>query len=113
MRSLCPLLVLSGASIERTQSFGLKLFLDISISTCWVGKEGERDIPAIVATVVRCVGSPCRKSKVTVSTVPVDGDQVMFIGVPAVMEVRVVKEKGFWAVVRAASVAMTSDVYVE
>jgi hypothetical protein len=50
---------------------------------------------------------------VIVSTVPVDGAQVMFIGVPAVIEVRVVNVNGFCAEVRAASVAMATEAYVE
>ena len=70
-------------------------------------------VRAIVAMVLRCVGSPCRKSKVIVSTVPVDGAQVMFIDVPAVIEVRVVNVKGFCAEVRAASVAIATEAYVE
>jgi hypothetical protein len=67
----------------------------------------------MVAMVVRDVGLPCRNSSVTVSTVPVDGAQVILNGVPAVTEVRVVNVKGFWAVVRAASVAMTIDAEIE
>jgi hypothetical protein len=73
----------------------------------------EGNVRAIVAMVLRCVGSPCRKTKVIVSTVPVDGAQVMFIGVPAVTEVRVVNVNGFCAEVRAASAAMTTEAYVE
>lgn len=73
----------------------------------------EGSVRAIVAMVLRCVGSPCRKTKVIVSTVPVDGAQVMFIGVPAVTEVRVVNVNGFCAEVRAASAAMTTEAYVE
>ena len=37
-----------------------------------------------------------------VSTVPVEGDQVMLNGEPAVTVVRVVNEKGFWAVASVA-----------
>lgn len=57
------------------------------------------NVRAIVSTVVKDVGSPCRKTRVTVSVVPVDGAQVMLKGVPAVIEVRVVNVKGFWALV--------------
>jgi hypothetical protein len=71
------------------------------------------NVRAMVAMVSRCVGSPCRKSKVIVSMVPVDGAQVMFIGVPAVIEVRVVNVNGFCAEVRAASVAMATEAYIE
>jgi hypothetical protein len=63
--------------------------------------------------VCRDVGSPCRNSSVTVSTVPVDGAHVMLIGVPAVTDVRVVNVKGFWAVVRAASVAIIIDAEIK
>jgi hypothetical protein len=59
----------------------------------------------MVATVVRDDGSPCRKSRVTVSVEPVDGAHVMLNGVPAVIEVRLVNVKGFWALVRAARAA--------
>ena len=40
------------------------------------------------------------------STVPVEGAQVMLNGVPAVTVLRVVNVKGFWALVRAASAAL-------
>ena len=61
----------------------------------WGKREGERDIRAIVSMVFRCVGSPCRRTSVTVCTVPVDGAQVMLNGVPAVIDVRVVNVNGF------------------
>lgn len=50
---------------------------------------------AIVSMVFKCVGSPCRRTSVTVCTVPVDGAHVMLNGVPAVIDVSVVNVNGF------------------
>jgi hypothetical protein len=75
------------------------------------GRERERDIQAIVSMVFKCVGSPCRRTSVTVCTVPVDGAHVMLNGVPAVIDVRVVKVNGFCAAASAENVAMTSEAY--
>jgi hypothetical protein len=72
-------------------------------------RERECDIRAIVSMVFKCVGSPCRRTSVTVCTVPVDGAQVMLNGVPAVIDVRVVNVNGFCAAASAENVAMTSE----
>ena len=58
------------------------------------GTEGA-SLQAIVATVDKCVDSPCLRTRVTVSLAPVDGDHVMLNDVPAVMVLSVVKENGF------------------
>jgi len=68
-----------------------------------------RDIQAIVSMVFKCVGSPCRRTSVTVCTVPVEGAHVILNGVPAVIDVRVVNVNGFCAAARAENVAMTSE----
>ena len=82
--------------------------MDVSFLFCrfgdGVGRRGG-DVRAMVAMVVRLVGSPCRSTSVTVSTSPVVGSQVMLKGVPAVMEVRVVNVKGFCAEARAEKAA--------
>ena len=62
-----------------------------------MGGEGGRDVQVIVKIVERAEGSPCRKTRVMVSTVPVEGAQVILKGVPAVMELRDVNVKGFCA----------------
>jgi hypothetical protein len=66
---------------------------------------GKRNEQAMVVIVARELGFPCRKTRVMVSVVPVDGAHVMLNGVPAVIEVRLVKVKGFCALVRAARAA--------
>jgi len=60
----------------------------------------------MVAAVTRCWGSPCLRTKVTVSVVPVEGDQLMLNDDPTeILEGRVVKENGFWADANEARVA--------
>ncbi len=68
-------------------------------------EDGERrkNEHAIVIIDAMCVGAPCFKTSVTVSTVPVDGDHVMLNGCPAVMDVSAVKEKGFCALTMVAN----------
>jgi hypothetical protein len=70
--------------------------------------ENERigDIQAIVITVVSSVEFPSLNKMVTVSVVPVDGDQVISNGVPAVTSGTVLKLKGFWALTRAVNAKM-------
>ncbi len=63
------------------------------------------DEPAIVATVAKWAGSPCLSTSVTVSTVPVDGAQVMLKGVPATTTGVVVNVNGFCALATAESAA--------
>jgi hypothetical protein len=55
--------------------------------------------------VVRDVAGPFFSTNVTVSTVPVDGDQVIGKGDPAVTSGALLNEKGFCALTRVARVA--------
>jgi len=72
-----------------------------------VGRQrGRGHVRAIVSIVIKWSGSPCRRTSVTVSVVPVDGAQVMLNGTPAVIEVRLVNVKEFCALERAARAAM-------
>jgi hypothetical protein len=62
----------------------------------------------MVSTVFNALGSPWRRSSVTVSTVPVEGIQVMLKGVPTLMLEGIGSMlKGFWAAVRVARAART------
>jgi len=65
---------------------------------------------AIVAIVARLLLAPCRRTKETVSVVPVDGAQVMLKGVPAVMEDKELKVKAFCAAAREARAANKKEV---
>ena len=61
--------------------------------------------------VVRSFELPCRRTRVTVSVVPVEGAQVMLYGVPAVIVDRLVIVNGFWAAARDARAARRRVVY--
>lgn len=66
---------------------------------------------AMVATVARAALFPCRRIKDTVSVVPVEGDQVMLNGVPAVIAVgSVTKLNGFCADASEARAAKRREV---
>jgi hypothetical protein len=67
------------------------------------------NVQAIVATVVNAFESPCRRIN---DTVPgVDGAQVIWNGVPALMVEKPVIVKAFWAEARDAKPARRRDKY--
>jgi hypothetical protein len=68
-------------------------------------RRGTGNIQAIVNTVANCDAGPCFNNNVTVSVVPVEGLQVIWKGVPAVMVGAVLNENGFCALTRVVRAA--------
>ena len=83
-------------SRDRSRYFGC-LLVNTLVSIRFLHLGARRvNVQAIVWIVSRLFESPCRRIRLTVSVVPVDGDQVMLNGVPTGIDSgREVKLKGF------------------
>ena len=84
-------------SRDRSRYFGCLLVNAlVSVRFLYLGGTRGGNVQAIAWIVSRSFESPCRRIRLTVSAVPVDGDQVMLNGVPTGIDSgREVKLKGF------------------